>query len=304
MHATTSTQRLDRAILATIAYADLFDFPLERGEVHRDLIGLAADTTDTDAAIDRAIGRGTLRAQGGYLTLPGSGRNAALRTERRARAARLRPKAFRWGRRIAALPFVRLVALSGSLAAENPDRDADFDYLIVTAPGRLWLVRALAILLVRAAGLRGVRLCPNYLLTARALKLAHHDLYTAHELLQIIPIADDGTYHRLLAMNAWAADLLPNRYRQATAATPPAIVRDPLRRLGEALLGGALGDHLEAWEAGRKQRRFGAGDHGARFTADVCEGHYGRARERVLHDFAQSRVHFEVQADGLLPTGD
>lgn len=279
--------RLDQALLATVAYADLFDFPLDRLEVHRDLIGVEATAEATFAAIDGLVARGQLREDGDYLTLPGREALIALRRERRARATALWPTARRYGRRIARLPFVRLVAVSGSLAASNPDRGADLDYLIVTAPGRLWLVRAMTILLVRAARLRGVQLCPNYLLTTRALILARHDLYTAHELLQIVPLAGDATYRRLLAENAWVADWLPNRFRQATAT--PALPRTATAfgRVGEAALGGALGDRLEAWEGRRKQRRFGSGDHGARFTDDVCEGHFGRVRQHVLGEFAR-----------------
>jgi hypothetical protein len=279
-------QRLDQAILATVAYADLFDFPLERLEVHRDLIGLATDADTTFAAIDYALTSSRLLETNGYLALPGRHELGALRQERRKRAAALRPLASHYGRRIASLPFVRLVALSGSLAAGNPDRRADLDYLIVTTPGRLWLVRAMTILLVRAARGRGVQLCPNYLLTTRALTLANQDLYTAHELLQIAPIAGAATYSALLAQNRWVADWLPNRYGQATAAQSLPVPDTFGRRLGETMLGGKAGDRLEAWEARRKQRRFGAGEHSARFTDDVCEGHYGRARERVLRDFA------------------
>ena len=277
--------RLHQALLATVAYADLFDFPLARLEVHRDLIGVAATADDTFAAIDRALARGDLAEAAGYLMLPGRGDLGALRRERRARATRRWPLARRYGGRIARLPFVRLVAVSGSLAAENPDERADFDYLIVTAPGRLWLVRAMTILLVRAARLRGVRLCPNYLLTTRALALGRRDLYTAHELLQIVPLAGGTTYWQLLAENRWAADWLPNRFRQASNAPAPPPPGGIARRVGELALGSGFGDRLEAWEARRKQRRFGSGDHGARFTDDICEGHYGRARQRVLREF-------------------
>jgi hypothetical protein len=282
MALSVSPTRLDHAILATVAYADIFDFPLDRLEVHRDLIGVGATADATFAALDGLVARGQLAEAAGHVTLPGREALRALRRERRARANLLWPTARRYGLRIARLPFVRLVAVSGSLAANNPDPRADLDYLIVTAPGRLWLVRAMTILIVRAARLRGVQLCPNYLLTTRALALARRELYTAHELLQIAPLAGDATYRRMLADNRWAAEWLPNRFHQAVAAPPLPPAATALGRVGGAALGGALGDRLEAWEGRRKQRRFGSGDHGARFTDDVCEGHYGRARQHVL----------------------
>lgn len=285
MAATATTSRLEQAILATVAYADLFDFPLERLEIHRDLIGLAASADNTFAAVDLVIARGALREDDGYLSLPDRAGLGALRRERRARAMAQRPVAARYGRQIGRLPFVRLVALSGSLAAGNPDRRADIDYLIVTAPGRLWLVRAMTIVLVRAARTRGVQLCPNYLLTIRALNLGRRDCYTAHELLQIAPLVGGDTFRFLLDRNRWAANWLPNRYRQVAASPAPPSPGGLASRVGELALAGRIGDRLEGWEARRKQRRFGSGDHGARFTDDVCEGHYGRAREWVLREF-------------------
>ena len=96
-------------------------------------------------------------------------------------------------------------------------------------------MRALAIGLVRLARVTGLELCPNYLLTTRALAVAPHDLYTAHELLQIVPLSGLETYRQLLATNAWAAHWLPNRYRQAVAATVPprrAGLRRANRRAG------------------------------------------------------------------------
>lgn len=287
MATSVSPARLDQAILATVAYADIFDFPLDRLEIHRDLIGIATTADATCTALDSLVARGQLLEDAGILTLPGRAAILAVRRERRARAVALWPVARRYGLSIARLPFVRLVAVSGSLAADNPDPRADLDYLIVTTPGRLWLVRAMTILIVRAARLRGIQVCPNYLLTTRALVLARHELYTAHELLQIVPIAGDATYRRMLADNGWAADWLPNRFRQASAAPALPATATALGRVGEATLGGALGDRLEAWEGRRKQRRFGSGDHSARFTDDVCEGHYGRARQRVLVEFAR-----------------
>jgi hypothetical protein len=273
------------AVLATVVYADLFNFPLARAEVHRDLIGVATTPAETERAIAGLVEEGALVLADGAVILPGRAELAAQRRERRAHAAHLWPRARRFGQLIARYPFVRMVAVSGSLAADNPDPRADIDYLIVTAPGRLWLVRGLAVLLVRAARLAGAQLCPNYLLTTRALTLQERDLYTAHELLQAVPLTGTPIYQQFLADNCWAATWLPNRFQGASSA--PALPNQAglLGRVGEATLGGRVGDRIEGWEAARKRRRLGAGGQAMHFTDDVCAGHYGLHRRRVLREF-------------------
>jgi hypothetical protein len=271
--------------MATVAYADLFDFPLDAAEVQRDLIGLAASDVQIAGALGQLCRSGELLADGAYLVLPGRRGLAETRWERSERAARMWPVAQRLGETLARFPYVRLVAVTGSLAAGNPDVRADIDYLIVTAPGRLWTVRALAILLVRLARQAGVALCPNYLLSTQALALEHQDLFTAHELLQATPVAASAVYRRMLDSNRWAERWLPNRYRRSREplhALPATDVRQPA---AEALLGGRLGERFEAWEARRKQQRLGRNGYG-RFSADVCEGHFGSGRRRTLQTFA------------------
>jgi hypothetical protein len=68
----------------------------------------------------------------------------------------------------------------------------DLDFLVVTLPGRLWLCRGMAMLLVRLARRLGDELCPNYFITTQALAFPSQDLYSAHELVQMAPLFDRG----------------------------------------------------------------------------------------------------------------
>jgi hypothetical protein len=305
MHHLGPDRPLLDAVRATVAYADLFDFPLERREVHRDLIGIAAAGAATTAAVDTLLARGDLAADGAYLVLPGRRGLAQVRAERQARAAHLWPVARRLGSLLGRFPFVRMVALTGSLAAGNPDAGADIDVLIITAPDHLWTVRAMAVALVRLARHGGVHLCPNYLLSTRALALGHRDLFTAHELLQATPLSGAGVYRRLLDSNPWAARWLPNGYRQRREAALALPGGGWFQAVGEGLLAGRLGRRLEGWEGRRKQQRLrgerppsGTG----RFSADICEGHYGRSRHTALVDFARRCRQVGIVLPG--PAGD
>jgi hypothetical protein len=273
------------AICATVLYADTFDFPLDRAEVHRDLISVAATPDNTNQAIVALLANGRLALDEGLLVLPGREGLAGLRRTRCARARAMWPSARRMGRLFAHVPYVRMVAVTGSLAADNPDDRADLDYMLITQPGRLWSVRAMAVTLVRLAHRAGIRVCPNYLLSTRALVLDHQDLFTAHELLQLVPLSGPMTYQALQWRNAWTARWLPNR--TIRTASPGPQTATAAQHIGEAILRGFPGDGFEAWEASRKQARLNMMESDARFTSDVCEGHFGNSRRRTLHDFEQ-----------------
>src|SRR5690606_20957099 len=137
------------------------------------------------------------------------------RQARQAGSERLWHEALRYGRIIASLPYVRMVAITGELAMDNIQPSSDIDYFIITQPGRLWLCRALTIGVVRYAALRGLTVCPNYLLSESALEIHEQNLYAAHEVAQMIPIAGHTVYQRLRAQNTWTEAFLPN------AAGPP-----------------------------------------------------------------------------------
>jgi hypothetical protein len=185
-----------------------------------------------------------------------------------------------------------MVAVTGALAMDNCEPGDDIDYLVVTETGRLWLCRALVVAVVRLARLRGVALCPNYFLTDRSLALTDCNLFTAHELAQMVPIAGLAVYQEMRGLNPWLLSFLPN------AGGPPRLDggltprgRGVTRAL-ERLLRTPPGDWLERWEMTRKIRRLsrqagGQVEGEAQFTVDWCKGHFDAHGERTLTGFAQ-----------------
>ncbi len=275
--------------METVAYADVFDYPLTLTEVHRYLTGLRAGREAVEAALadTGSAGRHVTRV-GDHVVLNGRHDLIERRAHRTRVARRLWPRAERYGAIIARLPFVRLVAVSGALAVDNVEPEADIDYLIVTVPERLWLCRAMTIAIVRAAGRFGDRLCPNYFLSERALALNDRNLFTARELAQLVPLAGFQTYRLLRRLNAWTAAYLPN------ALDPPRALQGletPIsrsRRVAEALGRLRVGAWIDTWEMNRKARRFDqrVGFRSeASFGPDWCKGHFEGHGRRALEAF-------------------
>ncbi|MFZ0547381.1 MAG: hypothetical protein WAM60_18185, partial [Candidatus Promineifilaceae bacterium] len=234
---------IESAILQTVTYVDVFDYPLTSAEVHRYLVGIptSADEVSKILSNGRLVPH-RLHRRDGYFTL--SGRSSIIETRRRREAIskKMWPVAWHYGRLLAALPFVRMVAITGSLAVNNVEPQADIDYLIVTEHGRLWSCRAWTILLVRLAARQGIHLCPNYFLSERQLRFKEKNLYTAHELTQMVPVAGLDIYRQMRQLNNWTADFLPNAdgIPQPTTAAPPAKPKTTLKRLPTVVTEGLL----------------------------------------------------------------
>jgi hypothetical protein len=286
---------LEAAILRTVAYADLFDYPLTVPEVYRYLAGTAVPLSAVQEALeDGPLSVERLARSREYVTLVGRESLVETRLRREALSARMWRKGKRYGRAIASLPFVRMVAVTGTLAVNNIELGQDIDYLIVTAPRRVWLARFFVLVFVYLGRLERLTICPNYILSSDALSQFEPSFFTAHELAQMIPLYGLDTYRALLETNAWARRYLPNAF----AASPDRLVHRvtpfsrAFKRVAERALLGRFGD---AWEERERERKIAqlrqeateCGTKAAAFTPDCCKGHMEDHGNQIREAYAQ-----------------
>lgn len=282
------------AILRTVLYADVFDYPLTLDEIHRYLIGesLPLESIHSSLVSSNWLSQRIERVNG-YYVASGRAALAEARHHRSAHARKMWRDALWYGRMIAYCPFVRMVAVTGALAMDNVQPNDDIDYLIVTAPRRVWLTRAFVILIVRLARIAGVDLCPNYVLSESALAQARLDLYVAHEITQMIPVAGYNVYQQMRSLNAWVEKFLPNARslpRMNSVGMPHELWR-VLQKLSEKLFSGALGDTLENWERDRKLKRFQSqmrvSNSAALLDETQVKGHFNDYGGRALREYEE-----------------
>lgn len=297
---------IEEAIIRTVVYADVFNFPLTIPEIHHFLISRQHYTCDEIAAALSGSARLSrlFRLEGEYVLCHDRSEIVGLRQRREAAASRLFPLALRYGVWLARLPFVRMVAITGALSVRNPDDDDDdLDYVLVTASGRVWTARAFAVLLVRLARLRGVTLCPNYVLSETALFQQRHDIFMAHEVAQMVPVYGGRIYRQMRDCNDWVFDHMANA---VDAFYQPAEYQ-PRRgwrwfKAGlERLLLTPLGTRFEAWEYRRKRARFDREmqkkHHAAVIDPEHVKGHFNDHGHPVLRRYAERLREFGVSAD-------
>jgi hypothetical protein len=278
------SETLKYSVFHTLAYADIFDYPMTAEEVYRYLAARRASREEiTQVLADESL---FTRVQE-YFTLRGRENIVETRMRRAEVSARLWIKAARYGRMIAMLPFVRMVAVTGSLAMNNTDEGKDVDYLIVTSPNHLWTCRALSLFIARFARFEGVNLCPNYLITTNALKLTERSFYVAHELAQMIPLSGFEMYREIQRQNRWLEDYLPNALIEPEL--PPGILgrkkNSVIQNALEIVFRLPLIDRFENWEMNRKIARLTreqSSSSESYFSADVCKGHIDQHGENVV----------------------
>jgi len=275
-------QDLDAAIVATIAYSDVFDMPLERDRLGPFLIGVPADEAALDGALETLANEGGISIENDLLYLPGREEVLVVHAERTQRATEMWSDAQLWGKRLGRLPFVRAVAITGGLACDSVADHDDIDFLIVTKPGRLWLTRLLCVMLVHIGRTRGVDLCPNYLVAEDSLALAERTSYTARELAQMVDIVGPDVLDAMRLENGWLTDYLPNASLSGSRTRTTVLGRGRVRTVVESVIGSKLFDGVERWEMNRKVSRLqgvasrrpevGRPDESS-FSPSVCKGH-------------------------------
>jgi predicted nucleotidyltransferase len=161
------------------------------------------------------------------------------RPERIERARALRRRGRRVARLLRHVPFILGLALTGSVAAEDADGDADIDMLVTVAPRRIAIVFLVLGSLSRL--LRRRYFCPNYYVCPGGLGSTPANIYRARELAQVCDLVTDGAPD---PCRGWLGQVFPNARPNRTTGSALST-RTRLQRFLEAPLSGALGDRVE-----------------------------------------------------------
>ncbi len=276
-------------VLAALAYADLFDYPLTLDELTKYQVGTAFTQSEIARSLALPSSGEVISSTREFYLLKGREALADLRLRRQRPARKTWRRARLYARVVARLPLVRMVAVTGALAVDNVAEVSDIDLLVVCKAGRVWLCRRQLIILVRLARLFGDDICPNYILSEESLDLQQRDFFTAHELAQMVPISGSEVYSKMLTANRWALRYLPCAF-PVRKVHAPQRGPSPARRVMESLLAARALDGWEQWELKRLRAKLRPllGD-----TAEVvcspaqCKGHTGLHRRSAMSRYEQ-----------------
>ena len=206
------------AILKTLLYADIFNYPLTRDEIWNYLI--------SNKKIDRLLfnknfrNNKKIKRKDGYYFLSRS----LIVLIRKARKIESRKKfkiARKYAKLISVIPTIKLIGVSGSLAMDNAVRADDIDFFIICSKNMIWTTRFFIILALLLKGKYrqkndtdvADKICINLIVSEDNISLKDKDrnLFTSHEVLQMKPLFQrEGMYKKFIDSNNWTTEFLPN----------------------------------------------------------------------------------------------
>jgi hypothetical protein len=233
------------SILKALAYFDLFDYPLSKEELFS-FLERPVDMESFAGTLAALQESGHLFLISGFYTLQNNASLIGRRMTGNLRARNLLLTGKRISRFLYQVPYVRGIGISGSLSKNFAAEDADIDYFIITSPNRLWVARTMMHFIKKLAFLRGRQhwYCMNYYIDEDSLEIEEKNVFTAIELITLLPVQGMDTLREFYRRNEWAGNFYPN-FKRKHAQKDDVSGKNLLKSALEYLLNGRIGDWLD-----------------------------------------------------------
>jgi len=227
---------LTEQVIKTLLYFDIFSYPLNAREVFKFLRINGNSQTEVTNCLNDLTQKKFIFRFGDLYSLHEDEKNIRRRIKGNHEAEKWLKVAEQKARFIGKFPFVRGVMASGSLSKGYMDEHSDLDFFIVTAPNRLWVARTLLVLYKRIFLLNSHKqFCVNYFVDTMQLEIEEQNLFTATELVTLIPLYNQECYESLLTSNGWVYDFFPN-FKLRNSEVNNKVQSNLFRKISEFLL--------------------------------------------------------------------
>lgn len=218
---------LKDALIKTLYYASIFDYPLTQAQLWRFLIWKRKTRPSFSLflkTVDWLSQKKQLFQIGGFYLIDNQPSWVKLRRQKENYARNKLKICWNTISFLRLIPTIELIGLTGKLALKIAEKDDDIDLLIITKSNALWLTRLLVISMLAFIGVKRQPcckkaqnlICVNMFLDKDHMQISkdERDLYSAHEIVQLEPIYEkNNCYQDFLFRNQWVKDYLPNAIR-------------------------------------------------------------------------------------------
>jgi len=232
---------INNKILDVIIYFDVFHHPMKIDE----LKNLFSDTIDD--SLQELVDKGVCYEKTGYYSIQKNITELINEREKKEKNAEkyIRKIPF-FVKIMKRFPFVRGIAISGSLSKGVMYEDGDIDYFIITAPNRLWIARTFLIAFKKIILLNSRKhFCINYFVDENNLKIQDENIFTAVELSFLNPVYNIELFDKFNESNNFAKDYIPNNIQ--VFETKKVSLKSKMRSFSEWILNGKIGESMDKY---------------------------------------------------------
>ena len=246
---------LQSDILKTLAYFDIFHYPLTNEEI-RNFLGSVFSQQLIDEQLAVMTEADMIYKIDGLYTLHNDLFMIVRRRNGNRKALQEIQNAVKATRILSKFPFVEGLALSGSLSKNYADENTDIDFFIITKANRLWIARTLMHIFYRFAVLAGKRnwFCMNYYIDETAFEIEEKNIFTAIEIVTLVPMHGTQKVKAFINQNKWTKNYLPG-YMADNFITVENN-KGSLGKFFETILSGKTGNAIDNWLLNITKKRW------------------------------------------------
>tara|TARA_R110000796_G_scaffold252640_2_gene389816 strand:- start:67178 stop:68125 length:948 start_codon:yes stop_codon:yes gene_type:complete len=251
------TSRIEWEVIRVLAYYQLFHHPLKASEITRFVNITPLVTKDVDNALSTLLSLNVVFEFDGYFSLEDNSTLVDARLEGEIRAESLLKVANRMSKLIYSFPFVKAVFISGSLSKGVVPEHADIDYFIVTKRNKLWIARTLLVMFKRIFLLGSKKFfCVNYFVDEDHMEIPDKNIFTATEIVTLIPMQGKSCCEAFLGSNHWYKDHFPNALLKKEEIGQMGIIKRCSVSILEPLFFNRLSDKFDKYLMKRTYKRW------------------------------------------------
>ncbi len=255
--------------MSTLAYFDIFNYPLTEGEIwkwlycpanQRAVDGVGRDIFEVKKNLEENEKlKSLISTDRGFYFFKNREGLAETREERYLLAFKKMKRAKRIANFLKFIPGVKMIALCNTLAFANAREESDIDFFIVAAPNKIWTARFWAAGFLQIFGLRPSKknnkdkICLSFFvdtdsLNLESLSLGSPDIYLIYWVAQLVPLFDcSGIYHKFWQENSWIKNFLPNVFPRDAVDMMGEEIPSPGLPQKHASSGNLLGENFLRW---------------------------------------------------------
>lgn len=236
---------LKKSVLQVLAYYDMFHYPLTIGEIHS-FMGFQCSIHELKKCMEDLLSNREVFEFDHFFSIQ---HNAAISTQRIKENAAAE-KQLKLAKRIAHFltwfPYIRGVAISGSLSKQVANDESDLDFFVITKENRLWIAKIFLRLMIKLSSF--VRLdkwfCINYIIDETSLEVPEKNIFTATEIITLLPVYGVQSFNRFMNANEWIYNFFPNHKLFINEAKD--VNRSLIQKTLEYFFDGKKGDKIDS----------------------------------------------------------